>query len=263
MTSSAIHDATHDDDLIPQPDWPAVRASDLVHAKETAMTTVDWTTLHAALAQPFPERELRYRAGATNRDKTQALALPYVDPRAYEDRLNELVPGHWHVAFEPWGESRIICQLTIHGVMRSSTGEAGDSPDGIAGTSAEAQSFKRACAKFGLGRYLYAVTPEWRAYDATTRSFPARSTGSKTSTIAAPSIGGTRAEHLRALLIERGIPEGSHGKLASDITGRRTATLAKLTNDAAQRLWHRISPPTRSQPRASQDRDAERSPLQR
>ena len=248
MTTYALHNPTQDDDLIPQPDWPAVRASDLAHTKETTMTIIDWRTLHAALAQPFDERDLRYRAGAVSRDKTKAQALPYVDPRAYEDRLNQLVPGDWNVTFKPWGESRIICSLTIHGVMRSSTGEAGDSPTGIAGTSAEAQAFKRACARFGLGRYLYAITPQWREYDVTTRRFRAHSDRTTTGSEAAHNIGGNRAERLRTLLIERGIPERTHGKLASDITGRMITQLSALTDDEAHQVWGRVNRPIQPSP---------------
>lgn len=95
------------------------------------------------------ERNLRYRAGAVSRGKTKAQALPYLEPRVYEYRLSQLVPGDWSVTFDPWGDQRIICRLTIHGVTRRSTVEASDSPNGIAGTSAEAQALKRACAEFG------------------------------------------------------------------------------------------------------------------
>src|SRR5690606_24966838 len=104
--------------------------------------------------------------GAVSRDKKRAQALPYADPRVYEDRLNALVPGAWEVAFEPRGETRLICRLSIQGVTRSSTGESGDGPDAGAGTAAEAQAFKRACEKFGLGRYLYAMEAQWVDYDA-------------------------------------------------------------------------------------------------
>ncbi|HZW29023.1 MAG TPA: hypothetical protein VFF08_11240 [Trueperaceae bacterium] len=118
-----------------------------------------------ALSEPFDETDIKYRAGAISRDKKRAQALPYADPRVYEDRLNALVPGAWEVEFEPWGETRIICRLTIHGVTRSSTGESGDGPEAVAGTAAEAQAFKRACAKFGLGRYLYSMDAQWVDYD--------------------------------------------------------------------------------------------------
>jgi hypothetical protein len=131
------------------------------------MENVDWKTLLEHLSQPFAKDDIAWRAGATSRDKKRAQALPYAEPRVYEDRLNEVCPGDWSVIFKPWGESRIICELTIHGVTRSSTGEFDDGKkNAIAeGTVAEAQAFKRACSKFGLGRYLYEIPIQWTEYD--------------------------------------------------------------------------------------------------
>lgn len=135
-------------------------------------TTVapDWSTLLATLAEPFAPNLIKYRAGATTKDKTKAQALPYVDPRDYERRLDVAAPGAWGVDFEPWGDTRVICRLTIYGVTRASTGEAEDDDRAIAvGTAAEAQAFKRACSKFGLGRHLYDERVQWVAYDSQKR----------------------------------------------------------------------------------------------
>jgi hypothetical protein len=133
---------------------------------------MNWPELLERLAAPFPPVTIQWRAGATNRDKTKAQALPYVDPRDYERRLDELCPGEWAVVFKPWAE-RIICELTIHGVTRSSTGESsGD--DFAPGTSAEAQAFKRACSKFGLGRHLYDIPAQWVGYDKDKRQLTER-----------------------------------------------------------------------------------------
>jgi len=53
------------------------------------------------------------------------------------------------------------CELTIFGLgSHSATGEEW-TDDENAGTSAEAQAFKRACACFGLGRYLYYFDGAW------------------------------------------------------------------------------------------------------
>lgn len=134
-----------------------------------ATPQVDWEALTAMLEAPFPEEHVSYRAGATTKDKSKAQALAYVDPRHYERRLDELCPGAWSVEFEPWGEHKLICRLTIHGITRSSTGEFDDKENDAVlahGTKAEAQAFKRACSKFGLGRYLYDLPTRWVEYDA-------------------------------------------------------------------------------------------------
>ena len=124
--------------------------------------TVNWPELLTELSKPFPASAVYWRAGSTTRDKKRAQALPYAEPRVYEDRLNAVCPGLWSVTFKPWGE-RLICELTIGGLTRSSTGEEND---GFApGTATEAQAFKRACSKFGLGRYLYDVPISWVEYD--------------------------------------------------------------------------------------------------
>ena len=209
---------------------------------------VNWDELYAQLCQPFDERDLRHRAGAVSRDKTKAQALPYVEPRVYEDRLNQLVPGDWSVTFDPWGEQRIICRLTIHGVTRSSTGEASDSPDNIAGTSAEAQAFKRACAKFGLGRYLYAIAPTWTDYDPNTRKItpprhalsPQRSVPPTTAQAPTPDegIGPQRAAAMHHALENAGIPTHQHAAFARLVLKRDVSDLAHLPVQDAATVWH-------------------------
>ena len=62
------------------------------------------------------------------------------------------------------GGTGLICRLTILGRVREDVGEA-RAEDANTMTSAAAQAFKRACAKFGLGRYLYHLPQTWAPYD--------------------------------------------------------------------------------------------------
>lgn len=209
-----------------------------------AKTAIDWTQLTKDLSMPFEEHEIKYRAGAVSRDKKRAQALPYADPRVYEDRLNALVPGAWEVEFEPWGDSRIICRLSIHGVTRSSTGESGDGPDAVAGTAAEAQAFKRACAKFGLGRYLYAMEAQWVDYDAEKRRIPQPSAPAVTQRtprlreqVANDSIGPERAVRLGKALADLGIEPRRQAGYASQILGITVRKLDSLVEEDAARIW--------------------------
>jgi hypothetical protein len=119
------------------------------------------------LSKPFHPSRITWRPGALTGKKDKALALAYADLRAYQNRLDETCGMDWSVSYTPWGD-RIICHLTINGITRSSTGEADSDSERseIAGTSAEAQAFKRACAMFGLGRYLYSLPSLWVEYDA-------------------------------------------------------------------------------------------------
>lgn len=124
------------------------------------------------LQKPFRPQDVYWKPGSVSKEGTKALALPYATLRAYQQRLDTICGGDWSVTYTPWGD-RIICHLTLHEVTRSSTGEADSQQERseIAGTSAEAQAFKRTCSMFGLGRYLYHLPNLWVAYDPGTRQF--------------------------------------------------------------------------------------------
>ncbi|MBX3012047.1 MAG: hypothetical protein KF832_11100 [Caldilineaceae bacterium] len=124
------------------------------------------------LSKPFHPSRITWRPGALTSKKDKALALAYADLRAYQNRLDEVCGMDWSVSYTPWRD-RIICHLTIQGITRSSTGEPDSDSERseIAGTTAEAQAFKRACAMFGLGRYLYNLPSLWVEYDAPNQRF--------------------------------------------------------------------------------------------
>lgn len=123
------------------------------------------------LRLPFHPSMVEWKPGATKGDK--ALALAYADLRAYMNRLDEVCGMDWSIEYKPWGDNRIIACLTINGVTRCSTGEmaAQDEKNEMGGTVAEAQALKRACAMFGLGRYLYTMPSGWADYDPATKRF--------------------------------------------------------------------------------------------
>lgn len=200
---------------------------------------MDWQTLYKSLSQPFPVDEISWRAGATTRDKKRAQALPYAEPRVYEDRLNDVIGLEWSVTFKPWGDNRLICELTILGQTRSSTGEENE---GFApGTAAEAQAFKRACSKFGLGRYLYDIPIQWMDYDAEkgrlleTPTLPARFTPqNETLRTLLPA---DRAEGMRLELEKIGYASLSHPALVKHVTGRDVKHLSQLSEAEALAVW--------------------------
>ena len=130
----------------------------------------------AELEVPFPTCLLEWRVVNTSEDHTRGQIAPYADPRAYTDRLNEIfTPAGWtrrytvttSANFERSEDKKLVakvfvtCDLTIHGMgSHSAMGEEWADNDN-AGTSAEAQAFKRACSCFGLGRYLYNFNWIW------------------------------------------------------------------------------------------------------
>jgi len=123
------------------------------------------------LSKPFPPDVIQFKPGATTQDNTKALALVYADSRAYFDRLDEVAGADWSDDYEvsPDGQ-RVVCRLTISGVTRTDVGEC-DAADKNTTTTAAAQAFKRASAKFGLGRYIYNLPSQWVAYDKQKRRF--------------------------------------------------------------------------------------------
>ena len=197
---------------------------------------MDWPTLLADLSQPFPASAIYWRAGSVSRDKQKAQALPYAEPRVYEDRLNAVCPDLWSVSFRPWGETRIICDLTIGELTRSSTGEENE---GFApGTAAEAQAFKRACVKFGLGRYLYDVPIHWVGYDERTRKLTETPQLPK-QFLPAPKQEGLSKERAARMHVELGrMGLINHYEFASQVLGREVKGLEGLADAAALSVWN-------------------------
>jgi hypothetical protein len=139
------------------------------------------------LIEPFDPAEIKWRVTATSTQQTKhgpqkrGQLIAYADQRAYTDRLNDVF-GEWgwtrnydvQVAqnFERRAASDktqtsvaakvvVVSRVTIHGLgTHTGVGEEW-ADDENAATRAEAQAFKRACACFGLGRYLYDLDKMW------------------------------------------------------------------------------------------------------
>jgi len=134
--------------------------------------------LVSALEVPFDASQIEWRVMNTTKNghPMRGQVVPYADQRAYTDRLNALfTPAGWtrkytiHTSanFERSADQKlaakvlVTCELTIFGLgSHSATGEEW-ADNSNAGTVAEAQAFKRSCACFGLGRYLYYLTGTW------------------------------------------------------------------------------------------------------
>jgi hypothetical protein len=128
-----------------------------------------------ALAVPFDATVVQWRVTERSDDGTRGLMLPYADPRAYSDRLNDLLtPAGWSRKYTvqasasvqrsrrgPAAKILVTCEVTIGCIgTNSGTGEEWSDKENAL-TGAEAQAFKRALSCFGLGRYLYDMDGEW------------------------------------------------------------------------------------------------------
>jgi hypothetical protein len=128
--------------------------------------------LERELEVPFDPALIQWRAKETKFQKggiRQGFCLPYADPRAYKDRLNLLFTttgwtNDFAVATTPT-KVIVTCKVTLDVLgCKSATGEEW-LRNANAATIAEAQAFKRACACFGLGRYLYGFVGCWLDLD--------------------------------------------------------------------------------------------------
>jgi hypothetical protein len=134
--------------------------------------------LFTQLAEPFDPSEIKWRVTHTNRDGNRGAVIAFADPRAYTDRLNQLfTPTGWTRTYDvttvssltrmkkdkliQTGKVLVTCTLTIAGLgCHTGSGEEwADEENAL--TAAEAQSFKRSCVCFGLGRYLYNLAEIW------------------------------------------------------------------------------------------------------
>lgn len=204
----------------------------------------------AELEIPFDPRVIEWRVTNSNRDKNRGQVIPYADQRAYTDRLNALfTPAGWtrrytiHTSanFERSKDQRIVakilvnCELAICGLgSHSATGEAWADDDN-AGTSAEAQAFKRACSCFGLGRYLYYFTGVW--VDLDERKRPAN----------VPQLFGwaTPQGWREGLRPQNSVQVNSHGKNAQPIATRSqseslTAEIEAMAESLGRGLYRGI-----------------------
>jgi hypothetical protein len=128
-----------------------------------------------ALEIPFDANLVQWRVTEWSDDGRRGLMMPYADPRAYSDRLNDLfTPAGWTRRYTvqasapvqrskrgPAAKILVTCEVTIASVgTNSATGEEWSDKENAL-TGAEAQAFKRALSCFGLGRYLYDMDGEW------------------------------------------------------------------------------------------------------
>lgn len=120
------------------------------------------------LAAPFAPHELDWRvarSGMTN-GKPWAQVLVYIDARAARARLNTVVgPENWKVEYTHGPANGVIATLSLR-----VAGEWIPKQDGADVTDIEpvkgglSGAFKRACAVWGIGEYLYDIGDSWAAF---------------------------------------------------------------------------------------------------
>ncbi len=117
------------------------------------------------LAGIFGFEDISWKIQVTNRDKTQGMAVPYLDSRAIQKRLDEAVGAmNWRNEFLLWQKNAQICGISLFNAERE---QWITKYDGAENTDIEpikgglSDSFKRAAAIWGIGRYLYDMETLW------------------------------------------------------------------------------------------------------
>lgn len=114
------------------------------------------------LKTPFDPKFLKWRVGATNKEKTKGIALAYVDSREVMKRLDDVCGiANWQDRYIEVKDG-FICEIDIRidgdWITRSNT--AGNTKvEPIKGGASD--SFKRAASVWGVGRYLYYLPNAW------------------------------------------------------------------------------------------------------
>lgn len=120
--------------------------------------------LQVALSAPFQNSDIEWRVSATNHEKTNGLAVPYVTNRAIQTRLDDTVGiDGWHNDFVPWkGDKAQLCGISIYLPELKdwlTKWDGSDDTDIECVKGGLSDSMKRAAVEWGIGRYLYGMTP--------------------------------------------------------------------------------------------------------
>jgi hypothetical protein len=146
----------------------------------------DAKAIATALAAPFAADEVKFKPAVVSGNR--AMALAYVDARAIQDRLDDVLGvAGWQDEYEMLPDGSVLCRLKckIGGewITKMDVGGQSEQPDeGDRHKAAVSDALKRTAVKFGVGRYLYRLPRQWCYYDASKRQF------TKTPTLPAAAL---------------------------------------------------------------------------
>ena len=127
------------------------------------------------LREPFTGREIEWKIQVTTQDKSRGMAVAYMDARAVQKRLDEVVgPFNWKNVYSLWHDNSQICGISIfldernEWVTKFDGAENSDIEPIKGGLS---DSFKRSATVWGIGRYLYDMEGVWVEIEPRGKSF--------------------------------------------------------------------------------------------
>jgi hypothetical protein len=141
---------------------------------------MDTQELFDRLSEPFMPEAIDWRVGSTTGDKSKGKALAYMDARAAMDRLDSACgTANWQCVHSPAG-SIMLCSIGIkfgNDWVWKQDGAGATDIEGEKGAMSD--SFKRACVRWGIGRYLYDIDGPWVAIEPAGKSFKFTETARK------------------------------------------------------------------------------------
>lgn len=157
-----------------------------IESSEDVLTRMKWESrillFRNRLTVPFLPAQVKFLP--RNVKGTRCLAMPYIDARLVEDRLDEVVgPGGWSDTYEIASNGSVVCKLSVlcmtgdgvSWVTKCDVGSPSEQPDqGDRLKAAFSDALKRAAVKFGIGRYLYRCPPSWCDYDPVKKQITSR-----------------------------------------------------------------------------------------
>ena len=200
-------------------------------------TRPEVAALTRALSAPFDPTQVKFKPAVVSGNR--ALALAYVDARAIQDRLDQVlgVEG-WQDDYECLEDGSVLCRLRLRlgeeWVTKMDVGGPSEQPDGGDRMKAAfSDALKRAAVKFGVGRYLYRLPAQWVDYDPQRRQFvrPPTVPGQSTSAKAAPAAAAKTEPARKVTTALHNLPANG-----ADLQRRLFDYDARL---AAQGLWPR------------------------
>ena len=127
------------------------------------------------LHEPFGAKEIEWKIQVTSQDKKRGMAVAYMDARAVQKRLDEVVGAfNWKNVYSLWHDNSQICGISIFNDDRNEwitkfDGAENSDIEPIKGGLSD--SFKRAATVWGIGRYLYEIDGVWVEIEPKGKSF--------------------------------------------------------------------------------------------
>lgn len=129
----------------------------------------------ALLREPVADKDISWRVGEMKEDRSQGRALPYIDARVVQNRLDEVMgPGNWKNSYtEIFAGNRLLgirCSLALRidgewvakedAAFMKGNHQSEDSHErALKGAYSDAE--KRAAVQWGIARHLYEFDAPW------------------------------------------------------------------------------------------------------